>query len=176
MHKFSALYEFIDRAVKNRNYAPNTAYGLRAALKRFEMQANEEELSSTEKFKSRIDQIYREVVTKNKDFTAESLAVYKSRVIKVLNDFEKYGADPTKMANWTIKAATPRTKRTLRRGSGETSIEMFGQDNVVNAQSIQRIEHPLRPGAKVVIILPDDLTSADIEKVKKLLDLVTTKD
>jgi site-specific recombinase XerD len=176
MKNISVLYEFIDRAVRNRNYAANTAYGFKAALKRFEAAANEEEVASIEKFKAHLDQIYREVVTKNKDFTAESLAVYKTRVAKVINDYEQYGADPTKMASWVIKRSTPRAKRTVAESKSSHEVANNEQQELPVPSGMQKIEHPIRAGVKVVILLPSEVTVRDIEKVKKLLDLVEAKE
>jgi hypothetical protein len=173
MHNIAYLYEFIDRAVRNRNYPQNTALGLKAALKRFEAEANEEERSSVEKFKDHLEQIYREVVLKNKDFNAESLRVYKSRVTRVINDFERYGIDPTKMANWTVKVPV-RDKTISSRKSKEKMIEDRSGDEP-ELTGTHRIEHPLSYG-KVVISLPKETTQKDIEKIKKLLDLVEVKE
>lgn len=176
MKNIATLYEFIDRAVRNRNYAANTAYGLKAALKRFEAEANEEERASIEKFKAHLDQIYREVATKNKNFTAESLAVYKTRVAKIINDYERYGADPTKMAGWVIRKATPRTKRTSSRAEDTTRALGIDEGAPVVPSGMQKIEHPIRSGSKVIILLPAEVTAADIEKIKKLLDLVDIRE
>lgn len=172
--KIANLYEFVDRAVKNRNYPPNTAAGLKAALKRFEEQANEVEKASIETFREHLDQIYREVVTKNKNFTADSLAVYKSRVIKLLSDYQKYGVDPTKMASWPVKT-TPRHPKNDRHTQRHAKSHSSQENEIEMMLGTQKIEHPIRSGAKVVIFLPSDVTKTDIEKIKKLLDLVETK-
>lgn len=103
MAKFNELYDFIDRAIKSRKYPENTGMSLKAALKLFDKELNDEEHASVDEFRKNINQIYQNVFTKSKDFTAASLATYKSRVIKVLNDYERYGVDPTKMANWSPK-------------------------------------------------------------------------
>ncbi|OHA84094.1 MAG: hypothetical protein A2937_02770 [Candidatus Yonathbacteria bacterium RIFCSPLOWO2_01_FULL_47_33b] len=103
MKKIQDLYEFIDRAVKSRKYPDNTGMALKTALKLFEAVLNEEERNSIDVFSKNIEQIYQNVFSKNKNFSASSLATYKSRVTKVLSDYEKYGVDPTKMANWSPK-------------------------------------------------------------------------
>ena len=108
--KFEVLYDFINRAVKSRKYVESNASGLRVALKLFEAELNEEELNSLDVFKKNIEQIYQNVFSKNKNFSAGSLATYKSRILKVLADYEKYGLDATKMANWSPKIVT-RTKK-----------------------------------------------------------------
>jgi len=106
MKKFEELYDFINRAINNRNYAGNTGISLKTALRLFEKEINDEEKNSIDKFHKNIEQIYHSVCSKNKNFSAGSLATYKSRVIKVVTDYEKYGADPTKMSSWTKKAVS----------------------------------------------------------------------
>jgi hypothetical protein len=105
------LYDFIDTALRNRKYPPNTAQGYKAALRVFDAELNAEEKASVEKTLSNIDQISNLIFSKNK-ISAGSLATYKSRLIKVVNDYEKYGTDATKMANWNPKVIAPRVKRT----------------------------------------------------------------
>lgn len=104
------VYEFIDRAIKSRKYPENTGNSLKTALNLFEKELNDEEKESVEEFKKNLDAVYQSVFSKNKNFTAASLATYKSRVVKVLGDFEKYGVDLTKMTHWSPKVIT-RAKR-----------------------------------------------------------------
>lgn len=111
MKNFQNLYDFIDKAVKNRKYPANTALGLKAALKLFEAEINEDERASIDKFKENLNQIYHGVSTKNKDITASSLATYKSRVAKIIRDYELYGVDPTKINNWSVKPIVTRQKK-----------------------------------------------------------------
>jgi len=103
MKKYQDLYEFIDRAEKSRKYTSERATVLKSALRLFEKELNDEELNSFEKFKDNVDEIYRNVVSKNKNFSASSLATYKSRISTVINDFERYGVDPVKMVSWQQK-------------------------------------------------------------------------
>jgi len=111
MAKIKDLYDFIERAEKNRKYVPNTALGLKAALRLFDAEANNEELGSIDKFKENIEQIYHGVSLKNKNMAASSLATYKARVLKVIQDYEKYGADPTKINTWVVKVRSVAKKQ-----------------------------------------------------------------
>lgn len=122
MKKFKDLYDFIDRAIKSRKYPENTGISLKTALKLFENELKEQELNSIDEFRKNIDQIYQSVFVKNKNFSAGSLATYKSRVIKTLNDYEKYGVDATKMANWTPKIIT-RSKKQYSPKIGDKKME-----------------------------------------------------
>ncbi|MDP3800230.1 MAG: hypothetical protein Q8Q90_02285 [bacterium] len=132
MKKFQDLYDFIDRAIKSRKYPDNTGMSLKTALKLFEVELNDEERSSIGEFKKNLEQIYQNVFSKNKNFTASSLATYKSRVLKVLADYEKYGVELTKMANWfpkviiRSKKQSDHTSSNNRRINSNSSIEIDG--------------------------------------------------
>ena len=67
MHKYSALYDFIDFAKGNRKYPENTANGLKSALKIFEKELNVDELNSIDLVEDNIEEIFINVVGKNKD-------------------------------------------------------------------------------------------------------------
>lgn len=168
---FKDLYEFVNSAVKSRKYPESTAQTLRAALKLYEQELNEEEQGSIDSFRKNIDQIAQAVFGKNKlKFSATSLATYKSRVLKVVNDYEKYGTDPTKMASWSPKLVA-RAKR------GSKQQEKASPDN--GAQS-----EPLMPASSVAsttlikdfgsgrvaqIVLPSDATDDERQKLSMLI-------
>ncbi len=126
MANFQELYDFVDRAKRNRKYPEATAHSLRAALKLYDTELNNEERASLTKVRADFEQITRSVFNKNSvKFTTGSLATYKSRVQKVLADYEKYG-DPTKMNSWSPKVIN-RTKKTKQHevvsGAGVLSNE-----------------------------------------------------
>jgi hypothetical protein len=102
MQKFNVLYDFVESAIRSRKYPPATASALKTALKLFEAELKPEEAASLDLFIQHFEQIYRDVCTKNSQrYSASSLSVYKSRVLKVIGDYTKYGIDPTKMAGWS---------------------------------------------------------------------------
>lgn len=121
MRKFKDLYDFIDRAVKSRKYPDNTGMAFKTALKLFETELKEEERNSIDEFSKNVEQIYQGVFSKNKNFSAGSLATYKSRIIKILSDYEKYGVDPTKMANWSPKVIKRSKKQDMFVGTEKNS-------------------------------------------------------
>ncbi len=165
------LIDFIDRATKSRKYPENTASGLKAALKLFETVLNEEERESLDTFKKNIDQIYQSLSIKNgKNFTSSSLAAYKYRILKLLNDYEKYGIDPTKMAGWSpkIKNINRDSKKQSSAAQNEGMAE--AQEMPASTAGIHRLEVALRPGIKAVIIIPMDITSAESTRIKGVLD------
>lgn len=177
MEAFQELYNFVDRAVKGRKYPESTAIGLRSALKLYEVELNEEERESLDKFKANFEQISASVIQKNrKKYSDSSLLTYKSRVVKVLNEYQKYGTSPQKMVAWAPSRRT-RTKKHAAVAEATTPAQV-GSDIDPGAieAGAQRIELPLRAGAKVVVLLPSEVTGGDIKKIKTLLDLVEVKE
>ena len=82
------LYAFINRAERSRKYPPATAMSLKASLRLFEAELNEDEKNSIDLFEKNFDQIYHSVTVKNgTSMSSNSLVTYKSRVKKVLKHF-----------------------------------------------------------------------------------------
>jgi site-specific recombinase XerD len=176
MSTFADLIEFVNRATKSRKYPENTSQGLRAALKLFEVELNDEERKSLDEFDKNLEQIYRTVSSKNGlKYTAASLAVYKSRIKKVISDFKAYGLDPSKMANWSPKIVV-RSKR----GSGNDTKMLKGAETpevlgAGNIDGMHRIELSLRPNTKFTVIVPMDITSGETAAIKAVLDSLVKK-
>lgn len=169
------LTDFIEAAKKNRKYPDNTAYGFKAALRLFEPELTEEEKESLDTFKSHFEQIYQSVFNKNKaKFTASSLAVYRRRLLGLIADYEKYGIDPTKMVSWI------RPSRKMSGRKSENSKQAIQADSgvsgVAEAQLIEkgptmdRFELSLRPNIKAIILVPSDLSSDEVKKIRGLVD------
>lgn len=172
MATINDLYDFIETATRNRKYPPSTAQGLRAAVKLFDGELNEDERNSIDKVKDNLEQIYQGVFAKNKNFTAASLATYKSRMLKVINDYEKYGTDPTKMTNWNPKVIV-RAKRSSPKtapvsGQVATAPPAEAQPEAIPS-NMHKIELALRPDAKFVLIVPRDLKASEVETLKAIL-------
>lgn len=166
----STLNEFVDVALRNRKYAPNTAYGYKAALRIFAGELTPEELQSLDLFKERFDQIFSTILSKKqKDFNISSLQVYKRRVLYVLRDYEKYGVDPSKMANWAPQIAM-RTKSKISKSNSEANS--LGNQNQANSQegavnpSYGRYDIPIRGDAKITITYPHDITKKEAAKIE----------
>lgn len=183
MKNYQVLYDFIEIAVKNRNYPPNTASGLKAALGLFEKSLNSDELNSYELFKERLETIYKEVCSKNaKTYSAGSLAAYKSRIVKVIDDYEKWGIDPSKMANWPLKEIIPRAKRQTRNSGGterdseQTDVGGASPSLTGSSVAMHKIELHLREGVKFTLILPHDINPSEANMVKAIIDSLIKKD
>lgn len=165
------LLEFVDSAVRNRKYPYGTAVGRRAALKLFEPELNDEERESLDTFKAHLDQIYRSVYNKNKSkMTAESWVTYKNRLKALISDYEKYGVDPTKMANWnrTIRKETVKGKIKAEDKSDSPTQETERYKEV----DMSRFELPLRSGVKAIILVPSDINKEEVGKIRKYIDFL----
>ncbi len=174
-NKFSTLYDFIDRAVKSRKYPDATAQTLRAALKLYEPLLNEEELESVDKFKKNFDQITASVFNKNASkFSASSLATYRSRVQKVLDNFEKYN-DPIKMNSWSTKVVLRTKKTASEKKTQDSQEEPEAKVQEKPLEGMHKIELALRPDKKFIIIVPMDITSTESTTIKAILDSLIVK-
>lgn len=170
MKKIQDIYDFIDRAERSRKYPPNTAGGIRAALKLFDAELNDEERSSLDKFEENLEQIYQMVFSRNKNFSASSLATYKSRVQKVLSDYRKYGIDPTKMNGWSPKIVSRQRKEKGTSGAPANLDAAEAEEQPTSSASpLAKIDLPLRPGVKATISVPQDITDAECKRIQAVL-------
>ena len=174
MAKFKDLYEFVDSAVKNRKYAPNTAHGIRTALKLFELEINEEEKDSLDKFKENFEQVFRGVTLKNKNMTAGSLLSYKSRIKRLLEQYENYGSDAVKMNNWSVKAVV-RQKKEESAPNKKIASQSEGKDisEEVDSDTSKNFIFPFAGGIKLIIpttpITSDAIADGELKSVRQAL-------
>lgn len=169
------LYEFITTAQKSRKYNPNTAGGFKTALRLFEKELNDEEKASLQLFKQNFEQIYHQVVNKNmssSSYTAASLEVYKSRILRLLNDFEKYGLDATKMASWNPKIRiAKREKKIVETEATAKTLTEEPQEQPQNLKiDMAKFELPLREGVFAIIQTPRDLSIEEAKKIRGYID------
>ncbi|HSX10075.1 MAG TPA: hypothetical protein VLF93_08030 [Candidatus Saccharimonadales bacterium] len=170
------LTDFIEIAKKNRKYPSGTAIGRSAALNLFAQELNEQERNSIETFKNNFDQIYQSVYNKNKSkMSIESLETYKGRINKLIKDYEEYGVDPSKLANWNRPARKVRQSASISKKNKKSGPvdEEKNQTNITNNDlELSRYELPLRPGTKAIILIPSDITKSEVSKLKKYFDFV----
>lgn len=176
MDKFDNLYNFIDFARANRKYPDSTANNLKSALKIFEKELNIEELKSIDVVESSIGEIFRSLVIANKNKSIISLNTYKARLLKVIKDYKKYGAEPSKMQSWFTK-----TRKSLPAGrqahqKDKTDKKNIRLSNVINApvENSHKIDLSLTCG-KVQILIPRDITKSEAETIKSIIDSVAKK-
>lgn len=169
------LSEFIESAVKSRKYPANTAAGRRSALNLFEAEFNETEKESIEEVKQNLNQIYNNVFNKNKSkMTAGTLETYKNRFKALLNDYEEYGTDPAKMASWNrpIREVSPKPREEKSNQSKESGPREPEDMADSASKELSRFEISLRPGVKAIVIVPSDIRTGEVDRIKKLADFL----
>ncbi len=177
MNKFKDLYEFIDFAKGNRKYPENTANGLKSALKIFEKELNLDELGSVDLVEDNIEEIFINVVGKHKDKSIGSLNTYKARLLKVINDYQKYGINPSKIQGWSTKMykATnnkPIKKTNLDKEKDRIQIDLSDHTNT----PVHKIELSLRDNLKSIISIPKDISAKEVKMIKNILDSLIVED
>jgi hypothetical protein len=177
MNKFSDLYEFIDFARSNRKYANNTANGLKSALKIFEKELNIDELNSVDLVEDNIDEIFINTVAKNKDKNIGSLNTYKARVLKVINDYQKYGINPSKIQGWNARAHKASGNKLSKKDVSDKIQDKpkIALSDPINTpvENAHKIELCLKNGFKSVIIIPKDINPKEAKMIKDILDSLT---
>jgi len=169
MDNFNNLYDFIELAKTNRKYPINTANNLKSALKIFEKELNPYELKSIHMIEESIEEIFRSVAIANKHKSIISLNTYKARLLKVINDYKKYGADPGKIKDWQIKTKKSTALLTNKDKTDKENIKLsdFIYDPVEN---LHKIELSLDSGNRAVIHLPKNFSKKDAELLKSVID------
>lgn len=177
--KFTALYDFIEVAEKSRKYPKSTAKGLKVALRVFEEQLQEEEKNSLTLFMERFEPIYQTVFTHNGTrFSAGSMSVYKSRVLKVVRDYQRYGVDPTKIASWNPPVVVRKRKspaetpsEVLEKDAGSSLDDAVGDvPSTPQGNDTHRVTLALREGKKFIVEVPRDISTHDVTVIKAILD------
>src|SRR3989344_2764217 len=180
MENFNNLYHFIDIAKANRKYPDNTANNLKSALKIFEKELNADESKTINMIESSIEEIFRDVAIANKDKSILSLNTYKARLLKVINDYKKYGADPAKIQKWM-----PRLRQNLSEQKKKSTPLLIKKDktdkeniNLSNSiyspvESVHKIEIVLESGAKAALSIPRGLKKTDAETIKAVINSLT---
>ncbi|MCX6720317.1 MAG: hypothetical protein NTW11_00740 [Candidatus Staskawiczbacteria bacterium] len=182
MHKYLDLYDFIDFAKGNRKYPENTANGLKSALKIFEKVLNLDELNSIDLVEDNIEEIFINVVGKNKDKNIGSLNTYKARVLKVIKDYQRYGANPSKIQGWSIPLRGMSRRDTKPNKFIRKDTPDKEQDKTQTALSdhintpVHKIELSLRDNMKSMVVVPKDITAKEIKMFKDILDSLSVEE
>ncbi len=180
---YQSLYDFVNVAERNRKIAPDTATGYRVALKLFETVLNEDEKNALSTFKERFEAIYANVINRNKStLSIATLLRYKSRVKKILQDYEKYGIDPSRMASWNRVAYSKSKKLNEKDDLNIVPLPERGQSSMENEDAglssrgipITRFEIVLRPNVKAIVLTPGDLTITEAKKLKAYIEYLET--
>jgi len=173
-NKFIHLYNFVELAKNNRKYPESTANNLKSALKIFENQLNTNELNSIFLVEDSIEEIFKSVVSANKNKSIESLNTYKARVLKVINDYKKYGQDPGKIQSWVVKSkkSTPLLIRKDKTDKTQISLSNPAHTPVNN---VHKIEIALDSNDKAIIFIPKSITRLEANTLKAVIDSLVDK-
>jgi len=166
------LIDFLDLAKRNRKYPPNTAKGIKAALKLFSNELNDDELHSMDLFKDRFNQIYQSVCLKNKtNMTLSSLETYKHRLQRLLRDYDIYGKDVTKMSNWnpSIVSKTKSSVTKINKTKKSSDYKKPEESNFpqIDNTGLDKYEISLTSNSKIVISYPSDITADEAARIEQ---------
>ncbi len=177
MNKLTDLYNFIDFAKGNRKYAENTANGLKSALKIFEKVLNVDELNSVDLIEDNIEEIFINVVAKNKDKSIGSLNTYKARLLKIIKDYQRYGTNPSKIQGWDTKSYKLASHNIVKKDKTDKEPDkpQIGLSDHTNTP-VHKIELSLRENLKSVIQVPKDITAKEIKMIKGILDSLSVEE
>lgn len=184
------LQDFVDKAVRNYKYPKSTGANLRSSLKIVEEVLQEDESQSLDVLKQRLDDVINRVDVKYPNrYTADTLMVYKSRVLKVIKDYEQYGQDAKSMAGWATrqKKQSPSSKPSIssqsvrpKQSSVIEAEEIFRNvasnqpllipsSNARQGAKMENIDLPLQGDRGVTIYYPADLKVQEAEKIANIL-------
>ncbi len=168
------LLEFVKTAERNGNYPPNTAGGMKAAVKMVSTVLTDQEAATLDTFRDHLDQIFTRVFNKHKNKVSPvSLQTYKTRIRTLVSDYEKYGSNSSALASWNRKTRNGSSKLT-RKGSTKTeqpeeTASIVGTTTQAGS-SMNKLEVVLGPSEKAVLWIPATLSQDGVLKIKKLLD------
>lgn len=173
MDKFINLYDFVDFAKANRKYPDSTANNLKSALKIFEKELNVEELKSIDMVEDSIGEIFRSLVIANKNKSIVSLNAYKARLLKVIKDYKKYGAEPSKIENWVtkIKKSTPLL---IKKDKIDKKNIVLSNSINESVENLHKIELSLDCG-KAQILISKNITLKEAKMLKDIIDSLIIK-
>ncbi|MCX6721150.1 MAG: hypothetical protein NT026_00905 [Candidatus Staskawiczbacteria bacterium] len=161
MNTFKDLYEFINLAKNNRKYAASTANNLKSAVKIFEKELTSNERDSIDIVEQNIEEIFVNVINKNKDKNINSLGAYKARLLKVIEDYKRYGKNPSRMQNWIARHrhSTPMVKNQDKQDKNKINLSAHTPNPVDNEG---RIEITVQANSRIVILLSKNPSKKEI--------------
>jgi len=172
MDNFNNLYDFIDLAKSNRKYPQNTANNLKSALKIFEKELNTYELKSISMVQDSIEEIFKSVVVANKHKSILSLNTYKARLLKVIEDYKRYGTNPSKIHGWVVKTrkSTPLLNKKDKTDKENINLSNDIYSPVENLLNCHKLDLSLEGGKRATAIIPKELTKKDLKTIKDVIN------
>jgi hypothetical protein len=165
MDNFKTLYGFLEFSKNNKKYTEPVANNIKSALKIFEKELTEDEAGSIDLAQQNIEEIFLGVVGHNKQKSIASLNAYKARVARVMQDYQKYGKNPSKIQTWEPKErkSTPMLNVKDKKDK-DLSLP-------INTH-VDKVELSLKNGS-VRISVPTEISLSDAKKIKNIIDALT---
>jgi hypothetical protein len=102
---------------------------------------------------------------------ATSLSTYRKRLITLIDDYEKYGVDPSKMSSWNRVIRIRRSGASVKANGDLNEKENIVDDKAIpEGPTMNKFELSLRPNVKAIILTPSDITKEEVIKVKKYIE------
>jgi hypothetical protein len=165
MDNFKTLYNFLEFSKNNKKYTEPVANNIKSALKIFEKELTEQEACSIDLAQQNIEEIFLGVVSHNKQKNIGSLNAYKARVIRVMQDYQKYGKNPSKIQTWEPKERKSTPPLNLK-DKKDKSLSLPIHTHV------DKVELSLKNGL-FQISMPTEISQSDAQKIKKIIDALT---
>jgi hypothetical protein len=177
----AGLYKFFDLAIKRGDIGQSTGIALRSASKK--VLDLEEDHDRDLRTLDHEDLLHRFHVKSKIDLKDQSRAAYESRFRRAVEMYLKYLAnDPSwKPAPSKSRASTPRA--TTSKPAAAHATEVKGTPPTPNngtatppLPGMIEFPIPLRPGVQGKLILPDDLTKKEAERVVKVVSALAIEE
>lgn len=148
------VLDFVGKAERLGKYRPNTAAGLRAALRAMASSITTEDPDSLEHLRRNAEDILHRQVQRA-GMAAHTFQTYAQRLQRVLGDFVAYGQDARQLVNWKPRHRDRRPTQDSGRQGGR----------------VRTLAWSLRPDLVIEIELPLDFNAKDRTRLNQLLDL-----
>jgi len=165
MDNFKTLYGFLEFSKNNKKYTEPVANNIKSALKIFEKELTEEEANSIDLAQQNIEEIFLGVISHNKQKSIASLNAYKARVIRVIQDYQKYGKNPSKIQTWEPKERKSTPPLNLKdKKDKDLSLP-------INTR-VNKVKLSFKNGV-VQISMPTEISQAEAQRIKYIIDALT---
>jgi hypothetical protein len=181
-NQITDLVEFLQKAIKLAKYNSNTGGGMLHAIRAAERGLLAEEPKDVDYLVDHMEELFFR--QKDLGLSPQSQAVYFTRIKRAVEDFRKYGLDAKAIYAWSPKLKLKKTstgsvsKKAQQKldesFEAEVKIRPDANDSVikeVGGVKLNVVTWRLRPGVLIKVELPEDLTKADVDRIKKMLDL-----
>ena len=170
------LFNFITAAERSRKYMPTVAANHKTPLRLIDTELNQEEGESVEILKQNLEQIFHTFYTKNQSkISASSIEIYKRRLRSLIEDYENYGVDPSKMASWNKEISVRKTRKEGKEEKSNPTESLRSVSGEADQyKDSARNEIPLSNGRKVIIITPLNLDLNDVDKIDAFITYLKT--